>query len=239
MPARVEPPEQKNRDEADYIRHRIELLRSGRRPFADMLRDRRDADAAERGTATHLFLQYCDHQALAVGGVDAEIERLVKEHYLTESTARLLNRHHLKKFVKSELFAAILHASEVWRELQFNRFLPYRSLTERKELHDALGDASLYVQGSLDLLLVDAQGRLTLCDYKTDRLRVESWGNSLDPDERDRAIARQLREDHGDQLTIYADAVKGMFGKYPDRILIYSLPLGKTVPIELPRSPAT
>ena len=41
--------------------------------------------------------------------------------------------------------------------------------------------------------------------------------------------ARQLLADHGEQLAIYADAIKGMFGKAPARVVIYSLPLGAAV----------
>ena len=228
-PVLVPTPEQKRQDEADYIRHRIELLRAARQPFLELLTAKQSADAAERGTATHLFLQYCDHAHLAAAGVEAEIERLVKMQYLTAHTAHILNRRHLQAFVKSDLFPLILSAKTVYRELQFNRFLPYHTLTRREDLADALGDASLYVQGSLDLLLEQEDGTLTLCDYKTDRLRTESWGESLPPEDRDAAIAAQLLLDHGEQLHIYAEAVCGMFGKYPDRILIYSLPLGKAV----------
>jgi ATP-dependent exoDNAse (exonuclease V) beta subunit len=113
--------------------------------------------------------------------------------------------------------------------LQFNRFLPYRTFTTRADIAEQLGDACLYVQGSLDLLLEHSDGSLTLCDYKTDRLRTESWGKDLPQAQRRDAIRQQLVLDHGEQLRIYADAVLGMFGKYPDRILIYSLPLGTEV----------
>jgi ATP-dependent exoDNAse (exonuclease V) beta subunit len=92
----------------------------------------------------------------------------------------------------------------------------------------------LYVQGSLDLLLLAADGTLTLCDYKTDRLRTEDFGADIDPASRQEIIQKQLIRDHGDQLAIYADAVRGMFGKYPDRICIYSLPLGCAVDMPVP-----
>ena len=145
--------------------------------------------------------------------MEAEIERLVSERYLTPRTATMLNRRHLQNFVQSPLFGEILAAKTVWRELQFNRFLPYHTLTEQPEMAKELGDASLYVQGSLDLLFLDETGALTLCDYKTDRLRDESFGADSDPTHRQEMIRAQLLRDHGDQLTIYADAVRGMFGK--------------------------
>lgn len=219
-------PDQKQADAAEYIRHRIALLRSTTTPLSEI---GQSATAAERGTATHLFLQYCDHHRLSEQGVDAEIDRLVQEHFLTPRAAQLLHRKQLWQFVKSPLFSQILSAKTVWRELQFNRFLPYRTLTAREDLATRLGDASLYVQGSIDLLLEQEDGTLMLCDYKTDRLRTEHWGADLPASEKDAAIARQLLADHGDQLAIYADAIKGMFGKAPARVVIYSLPLGAAV----------
>ncbi len=228
----VPAPEDKRRDEARYLASRIELLRAAKTPFSELLQTRQQASAAERGTATHLFLQYCDHHALAADGVEAEIERLVQQRYLTPHTAAILNRRHLQAFAKSELLMHALRAKTVYRELQFNRFLPYHTLTARSDIAASLGDASLYVQGSLDLLLEDEDGTLTLCDYKTDRLRAEDWGAELPVEQRDAAIAARLWQDHGDQLRIYADAVQGMFGKRPDRILIYSLPLGKALELQ-------
>ncbi len=230
------PPEQQASNDAEAVRRRIELLQSAQVSFAEMLLKKSQATAAERGTATHLFLQYCDHHYLALHGVEAEILRLVEQKYLTPHTADILNRRHLQAFVQSELFDEILHADKVYRELQFNRFLPYRMLTTRRDLDAELGDASLYVQGSLDLVMTDREGKLTLCDYKTDRLRADDWGADLPDCQRERAVADQLIRDHGDQLAIYADAVEGMFGAYPDRILIYSLPLGRAVTFpSLPR----
>lgn len=223
------PPEQQASNDTETVRRRIELLQSTQVSFAEMLLKKSQATAAERGTATHLFLQYCDHHYLASHGVEAEILRLVEQKYLTRHTADILNRRHLQAFVQSELFDEILHADKIYRELQFNRFLPYRMLTTRRDLDAELGDASLYVQGSLDLVMTDREGKLTLCDYKTDRLRADDWGADLPACQREHAVADQLIRDHGDQLAIYADAVEGMFGTYPDRILIYSLPLGRAV----------
>ena len=234
-----EPPEQKAQDEAERIHHRIALMRAARPTFHELLADKESASAAERGTATHLFLQYCDHAQLAAHGVEAEIDRLVVEKYLTPRTAAMLNRRHLQNFIKSPLFRDILSAKTVWRELQFNRFLPYSTLTERPDMAQKLGDASLYVQGSLDLLLLGADGSLTLCDYKTDRLRTEDFATDADPDHKQQIIQEQLIRDHGDQLAIYADAVYAMSGRYPDRICIFSLPLGCAVDMPLPTAPKT
>jgi ATP-dependent exoDNAse (exonuclease V) beta subunit len=79
---------------------------------------------------------------------------------------------------------------------------------------------------------VEADGTLTLCDYKTDRLRTEDFTASLPAQARESALRERLLADHGDQLRIYADAVADMLGRRPDRTVIYSLPLGKEVELQ-------
>ena len=50
-----------------------------------------------------------------------------------------------------------------------------------------------------------------------------------DPD----AAARKLNDKHALQLSYYAMAVKKMFGREPATVSVYSMPLGRTVAIEI------
>ncbi len=203
-----------------YVRHRIELMQRAQKPFDELLQDGKRATAAERGTATHLFLQHCDFSRLAQNGVTREAECLISDGFLSRRTAELMHRDQLERFCSSELFRlATGKGARVWRELRFDRFIPYARLTHNEALAKQLEEYTLYVQGSIDLLLEAADGTLWLCDYKTDRIRAAD----------ESAIREQLLADHADQLRIYAEAVEGLFGRRPDHILIYSLPLGKTV----------
>ncbi len=206
----------------DQLRRRIELMRAATPAFDTLLETRRSAGAAERGTAMHLFLQYCDYCRLARTGVPQEIETLIADRFLTRHTAEILNRDQLERFLESDLFALILRADRTYRELHFDRFLPYERLTRDAALARALRGYSLYVQGSLDLLLEMPDGALILCDYKTNRARAAD--GDVDSDR----FQARLEQEHTDQLRLYSDAVLGLFGRRPDRVLIYSTPLGKT-----------
>ena len=84
----------------------------------------------------------------------------------------------------------------------------------------------LLVQGVIDLFYTNANGELILCDYKTDRLTKEELRDPA-------AAAQMLSARHGRQLSYYAMALEEICGKRPDRILIYSLPLGGTVDVTL------
>ena len=69
-------------------------------------------------------------------------------------------------------------------------------------------------------------GQLILCDYKTDALSAE--------ERRHPALAQKKRADrHGRQLAYYAEALEQLCGRRPDKVLIYSLPLGDTVEVSV------
>ena len=82
----------------------------------------------------------------------------------------------------------------------------------------------LTVQGVFDCVFEDIDGKLVLVDYKTDYITPEEMENR-------EAAYRKLRERHSRQLGYYKEAVKLIFGRYPDETYLYSLPLGETVSI--------
>ena len=185
------------------------------------LRDREENDAAKAGTATHLFLQFCDFDRIltTVGChlevVKEELARLSSRGFLTESDAARVRCDELARFLSSDLCGAIKEAKETHREFRFHAMLPAEdfSLAEGQ----AFDGLSVFAQGVIDLLLVRADGSLLLVDYKTDRIKRGA------SDEEAKAL---LFERHATQLTVYARAVERIFGKSPD-VAIYSLPLAK------------
>ena len=82
------------------------------------------------------------------------------------------------------------------------------------------------MQGVIDLFFETEDGKLILCDYKTDVLTSEEL---RDP----RLAAEKLTHRHARQLTYYAKALRQLCGRAPDEVVIYSLPLGDTVCIEV------
>ena len=161
-------------------------------------------------------------QEMKEQGVSAEFERLISKQFLPAGSANIVCMDWLEMFRESDLMKEILNASRVRRELQFRFFLPLSELTQNSELKKQVEDETIFVQGSIDLLLETADGRLILCDYKTDSV---SEFEREHPD----SLLQRFRKTHGEQLAIYAKAVRRLFGKDPDRILIYSLPLGRAL----------
>lgn len=177
-------------------------------------------EAALAGTATHLFLQFADFGRLAAEGTEAERSRLVAERYLSAEDAARVRLDEVAAFVSSPLFARILAARRVRRELRFHALLPAADFVKDTAKREALGDRTILVQGVCDCVIEEEDGYL-LIDYKTDRTP------------RDRAAGRaMLLERHRDQLSYYAAACEKMYGTPPKGVAIYSLSLGECIEVE-------
>ncbi len=204
------------------IRNRIMLMRSQKTDFDSLLLVNKKPTAAEKGTATHLFLQYCDYNSVEENGIDFEIERLYENRFITERTAKIIDRKQLSGFFESELYEHIRDAKSIRREFHFGMFKGADEFTANERLKTLVADKKIFVQGSIDLIIEKKNGDIIICDYKTDHVSAE--------ERRDRALlAENMRKKHADQLREYSHAVTRIFGKAPDKIFIYSVPMGATV----------
>ena len=184
------------------------------------------ATAAERGTATHAFLQFCDFEKAVKNGVEDEIARLTGERFIAPKYADIINKSQIKRFFESDLYKRIAGAKRVWREQRFNIFLPAVDFTKDEKKAELLKNETIAVQGVIDIFFEDAEGKVVLCDYKTDYLTKDELANPT-------LAARSLNKKHAEQLSYYAKAIKEMLGKAPDETVIYSLPLGGHIEVKM------
>ncbi len=173
------------------------------------------ATSAERGTATHLFMQFCNFEYMSNYGVAEELARLQNKKFLPPNAASLVFTDEIDKFIDSELMQNILQADKVIREQRFNVKLSPDGFTSNAELLKVLQGEHLAVQGVIDLILVDENGDISLYDYKTDRLSVDELKD-------DNLAANKMQIKHGLQLSYYAKAAELLFGKPCKRIAVYS-----------------
>ena len=182
--------------------------------------------AADRGTATHTFLQFCDFENVISYGLEEELARLSEKKFISRTIADIINKKHLERFFESELFHRIRNAKSVWREQRFNIFLPANEFTAVEEKKESLMGETIAVQGVIDIFFEDENGKVVLCDYKTDYLTAEEI--------RSPSLAKEkLTSRHKEQLRYYKKAITEILGKEPDEVLIYSLPLGEHVTVDL------
>ena len=173
------------------------------------------ASAAERGTATHLFMQFCDIEKANQNGAKEELARLVSDRFIPQNIADIIYVDELEKFVHGSLADRILSSERVIREQRFNLLIPADAFSQNDERTKRLVGESLAVQGVIDLILIDKDGNIELYDYKTDRLtRAELENYSL--------ASKKMNDSHGLQLSYYAYAISELFGKSCSKIAVYS-----------------
>ena len=181
--------------------------------------------AADRGNATHIFLQFADFAALAEHGAEAELERLIQTRHLSQKLADMVNMSQLRRFVQSELMDKIRRSPMVRREFRFNTRMPAEHFTADEAFREKLREEEIKitVQGVVDCVFRDPdKGHLVLVDYKTDSLTAEEWQN------RTRA-RKKLADRHRNQLFYYRDICGKMFGEEIAETVIYSTVLGECI----------
>ncbi len=183
--------------------------------------------AAERGTATHVFMQFADFSAIHAYGVKHEIQRMVEERFITPADAKLINIRQMERFAESALLDKLLRSPMVKREFRFNALLDGHRFTADTDLARALSENNikLTVQGVVDCVFRDPDtGKLVLIDYKTDSLTDAEW--------HDRSLAEaKLRGRHRDQLTYYREICSDLFCEEIDEAYVYSTSLGALIRI--------
>ncbi len=183
--------------------------------------------AAQKGTATHLFMQFCDftkfkkpYKAEISVLLEEEIDRLCENGFFTEDIGELINRNMLEKFFGSELFEKILAAKRLWREKRFNVKLPASDFTKDADLKESLEGEYILVQGVIDCFFENDDGEITVVDYKTDYIPKDMTYSE---------VAEMLKERYENQLSYYARACEQITAKRVKEVLLYSFGLGKTI----------
>ena len=107
------------------------------------------------GTATHLFLQFCDFEAIKKNGVQSELSRLIEKKYIPADSASLVFADDLEKFSTSSLYNKISRAKRVIREQRFNILLSPELICKDENFLKQTAGEFLAVQGVIDLIIED------------------------------------------------------------------------------------
>lgn len=181
-----------------------------------LLTESENSTAAEKGTATHTFMQFCNFKELEKeNGVENELSRLVGRSFMSEHDMNLVNKEYLELFRKSSLFEEILKSNRVIREFRFNVLIDADGLTS----DESLKKEKVLLQGVTDCIFETDDGNLTLVDYKTDDVPEDGYEDIL-------------KDKHSTQLNYYRKACNKIFDNKIARVLIYSVKLGICVEVE-------
>ena len=176
---------------------------------------------AQKGTATHRFMQFCDFNKVESVSPETEAKRLVDNYYITPRMASLIEFDRVRAFFSSDLYREIRSSPMMKRELRFNTFLPASPFTLDPVLRGKLRGETMLVQGVIDCLFEDKDGTLTLIDYKTDHF----------PGLSKEAARAKLIMRHMTQLSYYREAARRVTFRDVGKTLVYSFWLGESVEI--------
>ena len=214
LPSKVTATELKDREQGDEDAAPLLARRGGVFRLPDFTRRDRPLSGAQRGTATHLVLQYMDFaETGSVEAVRREVERLRAERYLTDREAEAVDAGAIRRLFASPLGRRMLAAR--WREREFR----FSLLCDARELFGLAPGEQVLLQGVVDCCL-EEDGELVVIDYKTDAVRT--------PEE----IAARTRLYAG-QLRAYAGALTRMFQKPVKECVLYYLAAGEAVTVEI------
>ncbi len=162
-------------------------------------------DALLRGTFTHALLEKTDKKTAREDINKALIkakDELLHLYIGTEEKAYLADMTAAENFLLSHIGQKFLNSDKDYRELQF--------IMNKKasDINDIFKDTNetVLIQGVMDLVFTIGE-KLYLVDYKTDKIYNEEYKN-------------KLIEKYSHQISLYNEALKGIFGKYADEAYI-------------------
>lgn len=163
--------------------------------------------AAERGTATHKFMQFITFDDTPLVLLR---ERMIRNGTLSQAEAEALDMEQIEGFRQSDLARRIAASSYVEREYRFLSQVPV------EQYDPSLTDASqtVMLQGVIDLFFEENDG-ITLVDYKTDRNSDPSY----------------YQQRYALQLSLYAQALEKLLQKPVKRCVVYALSCQKEIEV--------
>ena len=176
----------------------------------------RPLSSTERGTATHLFLQFCRYEACCTeAGVAEEKARLVREAFLTEEQADCVSESAVAAFFTSELGKRIFSAPFLRREFKFSlltTLAPVGAIINRPP--DEQNTPDVLLQGVVDCFWRE-DGGLCVLDFKTDAVSADG--------------VQARAENYRPQIEAYASALERIYGEPVKEKILYFFRCGKAV----------
>jgi ATP-dependent helicase/nuclease subunit A len=180
--------------------------------------EERSLTPAERGTAAHLIMQHMP--AAGPHGEDdvrALVRSMAERQLLTPAQAEAADCAAIAAFFAGDLGRRLAAARRVMREVPFSRTVPAGRIRPDVADDPCAAEEPVLIQGVIDCLFEDEEGRLVLVDYKTDRI----WDGDVEA----------AAERHRFQLELYAESIGTVLGRKVDEAHVFFFDAAKAVRI--------
>ncbi|MBQ6267025.1 MAG: helicase-exonuclease AddAB subunit AddA [Clostridia bacterium] len=165
---------------------------------------------AQRGTATHRFMEFADFRAAAADPA-AELRRLTDAGYFSPAQAQAVDLQAITRFFASPLAARMFRSPRVLREYGFRVGVPLAEL-QPELAPDCTAGERIVIEGVVDCAFLE-DGALVIVDYKTDRVQT----------------AQALTDRYRAQLAVYRRCLSEALELPVKETLIYSFRLHESV----------
>ena len=166
---------------------------------------------AEKGTAIHTVMQYCNFDNLKLSPLD-EIQRLLDEGYITKEQFNIIDISMFNRLILSDIFDLIVN-NKIARERDF--LVKVSDLDFKNDKILQYQDTDTMLQGCVDMIVFQSDGGIII-DYKTDNVF------SMDI----------LKDRYSLQIKLYKSAIQLIENIKIKKCLIYSMKLGKSIEID-------
>ena len=171
----------------------------------------RPLTAAQKGTALHVAMQYLVYgKTDSRGQVEEEIARLVAGQYITPQQGAAVDPDDILAFFHSDLGRRLKSSRQVEREFKFSLLVPAADYYPGGE-----DGEEVLLQGVVDCWFREADGSITVVDFKTDRVNGAN-------------MARRA-EDYRPQLEVYTRALTAVAGECTIRRVLWFFAVGEGV----------
>lgn len=168
---------------------------------------------SEYGTLMHSVMQQIDISGpLGEENIRLQVEEMAKKEIFQEKHIPLVRIRDIARFFSSPLGQRMLKAKELYRELPFSRMIPAGKISSGVEDENE----QVFIQGIIDVLFRDEEGKLVLLDYKTDR--------DTNP--------KRAAERHRKQIEVYSEAVEDILGESVEECYLCMLQDGSVVTLK-------
>ncbi len=173
----------------------------------------RPLTAAQRGTALHMVMQYLDYEKTAAREqVAEEIARLVAGQFITPRQGEAVDPDDILAFFRSDLGKRLKAAARVEREFKFSLLAPAVDYYPGAE-----GGEQVLLQGVVDCWFAEADGSVTVVDFKTDRVTE--------------GTVRARAEEYRPQLEAYSRALAEAAGVTVAHRYLWFFALGREIEV--------
>ena len=164
---------------------------------------------AQKGSAMHAFMQFADFNKAKLD-LENEIKSLLERGFISKEQCEVLNRAQIKTFLNSSLCKRILASNNVAREFRFAININASEVVT--DIKSEFSDEKVMLQGAIDCIF-EEDNKLIIVDYKTDKI-----------------VSQEVfKELYGQQLALYARALRECTGKIVAEKFLYSFYTGTQI----------